>query len=108
MQIGLYHFLFVAAGLFAAGLLTILIKRNALGILMGVELVLNSANVNLAAFGRFGATAGGTGGAADGQVFALFVIVIAAAEAAVAMAIFLNFYNNFSSIDVEQGRSLKG
>lgn len=103
MQIGLYHFLFVAAGLFAAGMLTILIKRNALGILMGVELVLNSANVNLVAFGRYGATGG-----AEGQVFALFVIVIAAAEAAVAMAIFLNFYNNFSSIDVERGRNLKG
>jgi NADH:ubiquinone oxidoreductase subunit K len=105
MHIGLYHFLFVAAGLFAAGLLTILTKRNALGILMGVELVLNSANVNLVAFGRYGAH---VGGATDGQVFALFVIVIAAAEAAVAMAIFLNFYNNFASIDVERGRELKG
>jgi NADH:ubiquinone oxidoreductase subunit K len=106
MQIGLYHFLFVAAGLFAAGLLTILVKRNALGILMGVELVLNAANVNLVAFGRYGAHAGGAG--PQGQVFALFVIVIAAAEAAVAMAICLNFYNNFSSIDVERGRELKG
>jgi NADH:ubiquinone oxidoreductase subunit K len=105
MHIGLYHFLFVAAGLFAAGVLTILIKRNALGILMGVELVLNAANINLVAFGRYGTE---TGGPAAGQIFALFVIVIAAAEAAVAMAIFLNFYNNFSSIDVERGQNLKG
>jgi NADH-quinone oxidoreductase subunit K len=108
MQIGLYHFLFVAAGLFAAGMLTMLVKRNALGILMGVELVLNAANVNLVAFGRYGLHPIGSGGAAGGQVLALFVIVIAAGEAAVAMAIFLNFYNNFSSIDVEQGRNLRG
>ena len=106
--IGLHHYLTLGALLFVCGLLTILLKRNAIGILMGVELVLNAANVNLVAFNRY-AHAGTTGAPAlDGQIFAIFVIVLAAAEAAVALAIFLNFYNNFSSIDVERAQNLKG
>ena len=108
MVIGLQHFLMLAALLFTCGIATIMLKRNAIGILMGVELILNAANVNLVAFNRF--SHGGSAGspALDGQIFAVFVIVLAAAEAAVALAIFLNFYNNFSSIDVERGQSLKG
>lgn len=102
-MIGLHHYLLVAAALFVLGLVVILLKRNAIGILIGVELVLNAANINLVAFNRYGLLPG-----LDGQVMALFIIVIAAAEAAVALAIFLNFYNNFSSIDVERGSSLKG
>ena len=118
MSIGLNHYLALSAFVFACGLLTILLKRNAIGILIGVELVLNAATINLVAFNKYwhaGPAAGGAaaaGGAGrpllDGQVFALFVIVIAAAEAAVALAIFLNFYNNFASIDVERGKDLKG
>ena len=107
--IGLQHYLVLGAFLFVCGLLTILVKRNAIGILMGVELILNAANVNLVAFNRF--SHGGGAGAnlrLDGQVFAIFVIVLAAAEAAVALAIFLNFYNNFSSIDVERAQNLRG
>ena len=106
--IGLQHYLMLGAFMFVCGLLTILVKRNAIGILMGVELVLNAANVNLVAFNRF--AHGGSAGAPalDGQVFAIFVIVLAAAEAAVALAIFLNFYNNFASIDVERAQNLKG
>ena len=106
--IGLNHFLILAAILFVCGIMTMLLKRNAIGILMGVELVLNAANVNLVAFNRF--AHGGTGGniALSGQVFAIFVIVLAAAEAAVALAIFLNFYNNFATIDVERAQNLKG
>jgi NADH-quinone oxidoreductase subunit K len=107
--IGLQHYLILAALLFVCGLLTILVKRNAIGILMGVELILNAANVNLVAFNRF--AHGGGGGAGlrlDGQVFAIFIIVLAAAEAAVALAIFLNFYNNFSTIDVERAQNLRG
>jgi len=105
--IGLQHYLLLAALLFVCGLLTILLKRNAIGILMGVELILNAANVNLVAFNRF---SHGGGGALklDGQVFAIFVIVLAAAEAAVALAIFLNFYNNFNTIDVERASNLRG
>ncbi len=102
-NIGLHHYLLLGALLLVCGVLAILLKRNAIGMLMGVELILNAANINLAAFNRFSA-----GGNLSGQVFALFVIVLAAAEAAVALAIFLNFYNNFSSIDVEQGKELKG
>jgi NADH:ubiquinone oxidoreductase subunit K len=107
-SIGLHHFLVLGAILFACGLMTILLKRNAIGILMGVELVLNAANVNLVAFNRF--AHGGTLAqpSLDGQVFAIFVIVLAAAEAAVALAIFLNFYNNFATIDVERATNLKG
>jgi NADH:ubiquinone oxidoreductase subunit K len=111
MTIGLNHYLILSAFVFACGLLTILLKRNAIGILMGVELVLNAANINLVALNRYwhGGVAGGTGKPLlDGQAFALFVIVIAAAEAAVALAIFLNFYNNYSSIDVEKATKLKG
>jgi NADH-quinone oxidoreductase subunit K len=76
---------------------------------MGVELVLNAANVNLVAFNHFAHGTTATGGVRlDGQVFAIFVIVLAAAEAAVALAIFLNYYNNFATIDVERAQNLKG
>jgi NADH:ubiquinone oxidoreductase subunit K len=107
--IGLNHYLVLGAFLFCCGLLTITVKRNAIGILMGVELVLNAANVNLVAFNRFRWAAGAEGRPLlDGQVFAIFIIVLAAAEAAVALAIFLNYYNNFSTIDVERATNLKG
>jgi NADH-quinone oxidoreductase subunit K len=106
--IGLQHYLILGALLFVCGLLTILVKRNAIGILMGVELILNAANVNLVAFNRFAHGSGAAGLRLDGQVFAIFVIVLAAAEAAVALAIFLNFYNNFSTIDVERAQNLRG
>ena len=73
-----------------------------LGILMGVELVLNGANINFIAFSHY------TPLGLDGQVFSLFVIVLAAAEAAVALAIALNYYNNHLSIDVDRGDELQG
>jgi NADH-quinone oxidoreductase subunit K len=104
----LHHYLFLAALLFVCGLTTMLLKRNAIGILMGVELILNAANINLVAFNHF-AYAGAAGRPLmDGQIFALFIIVFAAAEAAVALAIFLNFYNSFTTIDVERAQNLKG
>jgi NADH-quinone oxidoreductase subunit K len=107
--VGLQHYLVLSAVLFVCGLASMMVKRNAIGILMGVELVLNAANVNLVAFNhfRYATTISGQT-LLSGQVFAIFVIVLAAAEAAVALAIFLNFYNNFSSIDVERGQNLKG
>ena len=107
-DIGLQHYLVLGAVLFVCGLLAILVKRNAIGILMGVELILNAANINLVAFNRFSAGGGAAGPLFSGQIFAIFVIVLAAAEAAVALAIFLNFYNNFSTIDVERAQNLKG
>ncbi len=102
-MIGLHHYLILAAIMFVCGLLTIMLKRNSIGILIGVELILNAANVNLVAFNHYNPTGG-----LDGQIFAIFVIVLAAAEAAVALAIFLNFYNNFSTVDVERADNLKG
>lgn len=115
MTLTIHHYLVVSALLLAAGLVTMVVKRNAIGILMGVELVLNAGALNLVAFNAYGAPAQPAGAAGiaasprlDGQIFTLFVIVIAAAEAAVALAIFLNFYNNFASIDVEKGTALKG
>ena len=109
MQISLTHYLILAAFLFVCGLLSMMLKRNAIGILMGVELILNAANINLVAFNRFAHAVGPDHKPLlDGQIFAIFVILLAAAEAAVALAIFLNYYNNFSTIDVEPAQTLKG
>lgn len=109
MSIGLHHYLIVSILLVAAGMATILTKRNAIGILIGVELILNAAAVNLVAFNHFVWLVGPNGEAQiDGYMFAIFVVVLAAAEAAVALAIFLNYYNTFSSIDVEKAQELKG
>lgn len=85
-MIGIQHYLAVSAALFALGTMAVLTRRNAVHVLMGVELILNSANVNLVAFSRYGA------GGLTGQLFAVFVIVIAAAEVAVALAIVLTLY----------------
>jgi NADH-quinone oxidoreductase subunit K len=107
-MIGLTHYLILGALLFVCGLLAILLKRNAIGILMGVELMLNAANVNLVAFNHFSHSGSPGTVKLDGQLLAAFVIVIAAAEAAVALAIFLNYYRQFRTIDVEQAIGLKG
>src|SRR6478752_6237611 len=102
------HYLAVGALLFVAGAICMATKRNALGVLMGIELVLNGANVNFVAFGsEYLRPAGQTIGL-DGQLVALFVIVLAAAEAAVALAITLNFYNNYGTVDVDRADELKG
>ncbi len=107
-NIQLTHYVLVSFLLVAAGMATMLTKRNAIGILIGVELVLNAAGLNLVAFNRY-VWSGTTGEPAiDGLMFAIFIIVLAAAEAAVALAIILNFYNNFNSIDVEKAVQLKG
>jgi len=100
--VGLNVYLFVAAVLFVCGVICMATKRNAIGVLMGVELVLNGANLNFVAFARY------TKLGLDGQVISLFVIVLAAAEAAIALAIALNFYNNHLTIDVDRGDDLKG
>jgi NADH-quinone oxidoreductase subunit K len=90
----LTHFLVVGALLFALGMVTVATRRNAVGVLMGVELILNGANVNLVAFNRYVVPG------VSGQVFALFVIVLAAAEAAVGLAIVLTIFQSFRTIDV--------
>lgn len=100
------HYLIVGAVLFVTGAICMATKRNALGVLMGVELVLNGANINFIAFGSPYLREFSLG--LDGQLMALFVIVLAAAEAAVALAIALNFYNNHMTIDVDKADDLQG
>jgi NADH:ubiquinone oxidoreductase subunit K len=102
-SVGLTPYLLVGALLFVCGALCMATKRNAIGILMGVELVLNGATVNFVAFAHFNPAF-----EIEGQIFALFVIVLAAAEAAVALAIVLNFYNNHMTVDVDTAEELKG
>lgn len=101
-DVSLNAYLMVGAVLFVCGIVCMATKRNGIGVLMGVELVLNGANVNFVAFSRY------TPLGLDGQSTALFVIVLAAAEAAVALAIALAFYNNHLTIDVDRGDELRG
>ncbi|MEC7557661.1 MAG: NADH-quinone oxidoreductase subunit NuoK [Planctomycetota bacterium] len=102
MEISLTHYLVIGAVMFVSGVVCMATKRNGIAVLMGVELVLNGANVNFVAFARY------TNLGLDGQIISLFVIVLAAAEAAVALAIALNFYNNHQTIDVDRGDQLRG
>ena len=95
------HYLAVGAVLFVTGAVCMATKRNALGVLMGIELVLNGANVNFVAFARY------VEGGVTGQVFALFVIVLAAAEAAVGLAIVLAIFQTFKTIDVRAADLLR-
>mgnify|MGYP001994472862 FL=1 len=97
----LNSYLFVAAILFSLGVFGVITRRNGIAVLMGVELILNAANVNFIAFSRFG------GMNLDGHVFGMLVIVMAAAEAAVALAIIINIYNNMNTINVDQASQLK-
>ena len=100
--IGLDHYLILGSIMFVCGLLSILLKRNAIGILMGVELILNSANINYLAFSYYG------GHRYDGQIFAIFVIMLAAAEAVIGLAVVLAIYQNFKTIDVSATETLSG
>ena len=99
--IGINHFLILAALLFAIGVLCVTLRRNAIAVLMGIEMMLNAANINLVAFGRWH-------GHTDGAVFAVFVIMLAAAEAAVALAILLNVFHHSSSISTDDYTEMKG
>ncbi len=98
----LQGFLTVSALLFSLGLFCLMTRRNAIGVLMGVELILNSANLNLVAFARYSANG------IDGQVFVLFSVVMAAAEAAVALALVLNLYRNVGSVNLDEADALSG
>jgi NADH-quinone oxidoreductase subunit K len=101
MTIGLEHYLTVGAILFSLGLYTVLTRRNAISVLMGVELILNSANINYVAFSHY------TSANVDGQIYAIFVIMLAAAEAAVGLAIVLAIFRIFHTIDVEAAETLR-
>jgi len=100
-SIGLRHFVVLSAVLFTLGLTTVATRRNAVAILMGIELILNAAALNFVAFAHYGH------GAITGQVFAVFVVVLAAAEAAVALAIVLSVYRSFRAIDVTRLETLR-
>ena len=100
-HLSLSHFLVVGGLLFCFGLMTVLTWRNAVAMLMGIELILNGANVNLVAFNHY--VAGGL----SGQIFALFVIVLAAAEAAVGLAIILAIYQMIRTIDTANIASMR-
>ena len=98
----LNSYLFISAALFSIGLFGVMTRRNGIAVLMGVELILNAANINFVAFSRFG------GMNLDGHIFALIVIVLAAAEAAVALAIVINIYNNLNTINVDEASGMRG
>jgi len=100
-MIGLSDFLIVSAGLFCVGLYVILTKHNAIQVLIGIEMMLNAAILNLVAFGKYDRLNNG------GQMFALFAIVLAAATTAVALAIILNVYKKYKTIDPNQIHDLK-
>ena len=101
-MIGLSHYLTVAAILFTLGVLGIFINRkNVIVILMSIELILLSVNINLVAFSSYG-------GNLIGQVFALLILTVAAAEAAIGLAILVVFYRNRGSIAVEDINTMKG
>jgi NADH-quinone oxidoreductase subunit K len=102
VTIGLFHYLGLAAALFSIGVVGVITRRNAIGVLIGVELILNACNINLVAFSKFGV------GGLDAQVFAIFVIVLAAAEAAVALAIILQIFDKRSDVDVDGADRLRG
>lgn len=104
----LQHYLVVGAILFCAGLYTVMTRRNAVSVLMGVELVLNAANLNFVAFSRYTHTGAPGDSGMPGNLFVVFTIVLAAAEAAVALAIVLGIYQNFGATDVDETQIMKG
>ena len=103
MSIGLEHYLVVGALLFGIGLYLALAKRNFVGVLMGVELMFNAANLTFVAFSRFVESAEPL----DGHVFVVFVITVAAAEAAVALAMAMLVYRNRETIDMDRINLMK-
>ena len=100
-MITLQHYLLLSAALFSLGIFGVLTRKNAVNVLMGIELILNSANINLIAFSRY-SSAG-----LDGQMFAVFVIVVAAAEVAVALAIVLTMYRLLKTVSLDRADTLR-
>jgi NADH-quinone oxidoreductase subunit K len=100
-SVGLTHFLVVSSLLFGLGLFAVVARRNAIMLLMGIELILNSANINFIAFSKYGQLG------LEGHVVAIFVIILAAAEAVIALAIILNIYHNFRTVNVDEIDNLR-
>ncbi len=101
MEIPLSYFLLLSASLFGIGLAIVIIKRHTIMVLMGVELMLNAANINLVAFSRNDPNM-------QGQMFTLFVLVVAAAEAVVALSIILLAYSHFRSVNMDDFSEMEG
>jgi NADH-quinone oxidoreductase subunit K len=99
---GLYHYLVIGALLFSLGLVAVLTRRNGIAVLMGIELILNAANINFLAFSYYVTHTLG------GHVFVVFVILLAAIEAAVALAIVFAIYRHFHSVEVPQVNIMQG
>lgn len=97
MTIGLNHYLILAGILFSIGLYGALSRRNAVAILMCIEIMLNAVNITMVAFSRYIVPTAYTG-----QIFAIFIMTVAAAEAAIGLAIFISIYRRSETIDVEQ------
>jgi NADH:ubiquinone oxidoreductase subunit K len=102
MTPGLYHLLFISAALFFIGVFGFLTRKNLITMLMSIELILNSVNLNFIAFNKYVWP-----NRLDGVFFSIFIIAIAAAEAAVAIAIIINLYRSHQSIDVDQTEEMK-
>lgn len=100
-HISLMHFLLLSAVLFSLGVYAVITRRNAILVLMGIELMLNAANINFIAFSKY------SGANLDGQIVSIFVIILAACEAAVALAIVLNMFQQFNTVNVDEVHSLK-
>jgi len=109
--VGLAHYLAVAVLLFAMGLFAVVTRRHAIGVLLGIELMLNAASINLVAFNRFGPLVTVKPGAgvdmADGQIFALMVIALAACEAAVGLAIILRLYQTLATVEPDDADRMR-
>ena len=101
-MIPLQHFLFIGAALFSLGLFAVITRKNAIQILMGIELMINASILNMVAFGKYDKIDN------TGQIFGLFIIVLAAAAVAVALVIIMNLYKRVKTIDPSQTHSLKG
>lgn len=101
-MIPLTHILFLSTALFFIGIYGFLTRRNMITMLMSIELILNSVNINFIAFNKYL-----YGDKTDGAFFTLFLIAIAAAEAAVAIAIIINIYRSYKSIDIEDADKMK-
>ncbi len=93
--VGIKSYLIISVFMFSAGLFTTVSRQNIIGIFMGIELILNAAALNFAAFSRFSAIS------LEGQIFSLFIIVLAATEAAIALALLLSIYRRYKEINAE-------
>lgn len=102
MTVGFGHVLLVTALLFAGGIVAVLSRQNIVAILMGIELMLNASALNVVAFSAF------HGSVVEGQIVALFIIALAASEAAVAFGILINHYRNSKSVLIDDAASLRG